>query len=134
MEYGPYNNSHSAVQSTPSKRGALLGWLALAVIVSILVLCVRFMLKDTNKHATSHVAPKSLPVGIPAAPLQVFENTSQFDEEHDGSNTIALEDVYQDGNATARVWQDARTGVRLFCTDAGCTLLPKSKHLPRAVR
>lgn len=46
-----------------------------------------------------------------------------FDETRDGSDSLSLEDE----NGKASVWEDKKSGSRIFCLDS-CTVLPASKH------
>lgn len=69
-------------------------------------------------HSPSPLALQQIRPVIKAPP-----DPDAFDETRDGSNALSIEDT----NGKASIWEDTKSGARIFCMDS-CMLLPRAHH------
>ncbi len=101
--------------TTRLRRGPLVIIAGLTFIVVIGVVNVTSAIHDQRSGALapSRLLQASLPAKAP--------DPEAFNEQRDGSNALSLEDR----NGDVQIWDDTKTGARLFCRgSAPCVLLP----------
>lgn len=109
------------VPSSPAKPPIPQAIKIIAAIGAVILILGGFNLYSGmhDKHpAPSPLALKQL---RPVFPPPV--DPDDFNEARDGTKELSLEDV----NGTASIWEDSKSGARVFCLNS-CIVLPRPRH------
>jgi hypothetical protein len=105
----------------PTKIGIPRATKALAGLASVILILGGLNLYSGMHHSSPTPSPLALQQLRPILPATV--DPDAFNEDRDGTKELSLEDV----NGKATIWEDSKSGARIFCFDS-CMVLPASHH------